>query len=283
MESLKDIRRRIASARGTRKMTKAMKLVATAKLRVAQKAAQDGRHYAVSIRDTIARVSQHLGPRAPLMWRRPEQINCIDTVIITSDRGFCGGFNEILLRALEEGIQEHVAHNIGVKLYAIGAKGFRYLKNRGYDVEEVPRGGDGDVTHWVVERMIERFCSHSSAGGYVGFNRFIKVTDQEPTFWNLLPLYKFGVEKVRHMEYLYEPERIATLNYICVEMLASTIRQSLLESRAAELAARMISMDNATRNADDMIAHLTVQYNKARQEAITSELMDIVGGAEALR
>jgi F-type H+-transporting ATPase subunit gamma len=283
MSSFKQIRRRIQAVQSTQKLTRAMKLIAAARLKKTEDAALCARPYTAGLHTVVANVSKRLGNRAPVMWRRPIKLDVIDVLVVSTDRGFCGGFNETLLSEIVEGYEEHITHNIDIKFYVLGRQGINYLRSRGHDVIEVPtEGGDEGVVNWVLSQMIGRYCDGESAGGHVCFNRFGSATHYEPTFWNLLPLYERGDDKERHLEYLYEPDRNSTLDYLCVEMLTSSIKQALLESRAAELAARLTAMDGATRNADDMIAHLKAEYNKRRQEAITSELMDIVGGAEAL-
>ena len=284
MSSLKQIRRRIQAVRSTQKLTRAMKLIAAARIKKSEEAALRARPYTAGLHEVVARVSKRLGSRAPVMWRRPVKLDVLDVLVITSDRGFCGGFNENLLSEILDGYEEHITHNIDIKFYVLGRQGIKYLKSRGHDVVEVPtEGGDEGIINWVLSQMIGRYCDGECAGGHVCFNRFGSATHCEPTFWGLLPLYERGDDKERHMEYLYEPDRQSTLDYLCVEMLTSSIKQALLESRASELAARLTAMDGATRNADEMIAHLNAEYNKRRQEAITSELMDIVCGAEALR
>ena len=283
MASLKDIKRRIAAATNTQKVIRAMKLVASTRIKRAQLRAQSARSYAAGLHEAVGRVSRRLGPRAPVMWRRPQRIESLDILVITSDRGFCGGFNENLLRLLEEGVEEHLIHNIEATFYVVGRQGARYLTERGYDVDVVPTaGGSRVITSWVVSQMIGRYYEGLSAGGYVVFNRFVSAAHQEVTFWNLLPMYRHGTEQERHMEFLYEPSRDAVLDYLCVEALISTIHQALLESQASELAARLSAMDAANRNAEEMIAHLKSVYNKRRQEEITSELLDVIGGAEVL-
>lgn len=284
MASLKDIRRRIQAVRGTQKVTRAMKLVAAAKLKRAEQAAVQARAYSSELHGAAMRVSARLGALAPPLWRRPKEISALDLVVVTSDRGLCGGFNENLLREVEDGIAALTAHGIAVKLFVIGRKGIRHLSKRGHHVEAVPTdGGDDGRARWIASRLIERCREGASAGGNVAFNRFASAARQEPTFWNLLPLHRRGGAKEPRHEYLCEPMRAQALDSLLALALAAGIRQAILESRAAELAARMSAMDNATRNADEMIAHLTFVYNRARQEAITSELMDIVGGAEALK
>jgi F-type H+-transporting ATPase subunit gamma len=284
VQSLKDIRRRIDTARGTQKVTRAMKLVAAAKLRGVQDRALAGRSYSSAIYDSVTRVSKRLGVRAPGLWRRPLSLDLIDVIVLTSDRGLCGGFNENLLRSLEDGIEDHITHNIGVKIYAVGRKGYKYLKQRGYDVEQLDLDGDREAAiDRVVEMMCDRYLRRESSGCNLGFNKFVSAARQRATFWNMLPLYHIGDRTERFQEYEYEPGRDEALDAIAKESLRSAMRQALAESTASEQAARMVAMDGATKNADDMIAHLTYVYNKARQEAITTELMDIVNGAEALR
>ncbi|MFH1830138.1 MAG: ATP synthase F1 subunit gamma [Pseudomonadota bacterium] len=284
MASLKDIRHRIDAAKNTQKVTKAMKLVAVAKLKRAQMMAQEGRIYSSAVYDSVTRVSRRLGARAPGLWRRPRTLDVIDLIVITSDRGLCGGFNENLLRVAEDGIADHISHNIDVKIYVIGKKGYKHFLKHGYDPELVTMDGDRDAKiAEMVEMVCNRYLSGKSSGCNLGFNRFVTAAKQEITFWNLLPLYHIGSKTERHLEYLYEPGREEALHALSRESLKSTLKQAMLESDASELAARMSAMDGATKNADDMIAHLTSVYNRARQEAITSELMDIVNGAEALK
>lgn len=261
-----------------------MKLVAAAKLKRAQRNAMDGRLFASALHDVTDRVSRRLGAGAPPMWRRPATLDCIDLLLITSDRGLCGGFNENLIRVAEDGIEDHLSHNIAVKLFVIGKRGYSHLAGRGYDVEAVsPEDGVDVMIERLMERLTQRFFSGETSGCNLAFNRFISAARQKITFWNLLPLYERGDEIERHLEYLYEPDRDVSLDKLSAMAIRSSVRQALLESQAAELAARMSAMDAATKNADDMIAHLTSVYNRERQESITSELLDIMNGAEALR
>ncbi len=284
MASLKDIRRRIGAVKNTQKVTSAMKLVAAAKLKRTQMMAQEGRIYSSALYDTVTRVSRRLGVRAPGLWRRPRMLDVIDLIVITSDRGLCGGFNEFLLRAVEEGIEDHVSHNIDVKVYVIGRKGYRYLSQRGYKPELISLEGNREKKiAEVVEMMCNRYLNEESSGCNLGFNRFVSTARHDMTFWNLLPLYHIGSQKERHLEYIYEPAREEALHALSRESLISSLKQAMLESNASEIAARMLAMDGATKNADDMIAHLTSVYNKERQESITTELIDIINSAEALR
>ena len=284
MASLKDKSRRISALKNTQKVTRAMKLVAAAKLKRAQTATVASRKYASEIHNITMRVSRHLGSRAPLMWQRPKEIKRIDLIVISSDRGLCGGFNENLFGQLEEEILTASHHDISIKLFVVGKKGVKHFSTKKYDVETPPPGlEENEAITWVIDRIIDRYKKGQSSGCNAVFNKFVSTSRQEPTFWNMLPLHKRGSGKERNLEYLYEPVRKSVLDFLCRESLVTTVRQAFLESRAAELAARMLAMDNATKNAEEMVSHLTFVYNRARQEAITSDLMDIVGGAEALK
>ncbi len=282
MLSQKEIRHRIEVVRNTQKVTRSMKLVAAAKLKGAQRRAQADRPYTSALHDITIRVSQRLGRDAPVLWRRPRFLECIDLIVVTSNRGLCGGFNENLLRGVEEGILEHLTHNIEVKNFVIGRQGLKWLTRRGYDVVEIPtEGGYDSIIKWVLERVSTRCADGQSSGCNLAFNRFVSASHHEATFWNLLPLSRRGYDMEHNIEYLYEPMKKTSLEMLAAQALVSTFKQALLESEAAEHSARMTAMDAATKNADDMIAHLTSVYNKARQEAITSDLIDIVNGAEA--
>ena len=284
MLSQKEIRHRIEAVRSTQKITRSMKIVAAAKLKGAQRRALADRPYTSALHGITTRVSKRLGRDAPVLWRRSRFLECVDLIIITSDRGLCGGFNENLLRGVEEGILEHLTHNIEVKNFAIGRQGVKWLTRRGYDVVEVPaEGGNDSIIKWVLERVSSRCTDGQSSGCNLAFNRLVSASQHKATFWNLLPLSYRGYDREHNIEYLYEPMRKTSLDMLAAQALVSTLKQALLESEAAEHSARMAAMDAATKNADDMIAHLTSVYNKARQEAITSDLIDIVNGANAQR
>ncbi|PIU58065.1 MAG: ATP synthase F1 subunit gamma [Deltaproteobacteria bacterium CG07_land_8_20_14_0_80_38_7] len=284
MQSLKAIKTRIQSVQNTQKLTKAMKFVAAAKLRRAQKGAIEARSCSKAIYDILGRVSDKCKLDPPALMKRPDDINNIDCLIITSDKGLCGGFNENLLHYVEEKINEHISHGINVNLFVYGEKGWSYLKARKYQVSKY----DGDdnlsaVINYYSEILVNRFLSGKSDGAYIVFNRFISAGEQRPTGWNLLPVYWPNENAGKSIDYVYEPTQKDVLDKVIESVIDRSLMQSILESRASELAARMTAMDNATRNADEMISHLTLEYHKARQSSITMELLDIVGGAEALR
>ena len=286
MQSLKIIRRRIQSVRNTQKVTRAMKLVAAARLKRAQRDAFAGRPYAENLRNIIKRISMRAGPTASPIMRRRADIKSFDVLIYTSDRGLCGGFNENLLMELLYGIDEHISHGIGVKVFVIGKKGWQYLKRRYENVEKLePKENEGSDAFFlrIADLLTKRFLTGASDGSFLHFNRFHSASRHEPTYWDLLPIHWRGRTPDRLLDYIYEPQGGAVKDELCRQFLKRTITQAALEAAASELAARMMAMDSATKNADEMIAHLTLQYNKARQSTITAELLDIIGGANALR
>lgn len=283
MQSLHELKRRIAASKETQKITRAMKLIAAARLRKAEIAALRGRDYAIEMHRSIQRISRHLGQRAPEMWRRPPEIKSFDTIVLTSDRGFCGSFNEDVNRFVDDHTYEHIAHNIEMSLYIVGNKGWNYFKRSDYDIERVPRFSSVEKrVRWLVNIIMLKYLGGDSSGSYICFNRYVSATKRELAVWNLLPLYAQGGIEEKSIEYQFEPERDLALDFFGSEMLIATVRQAIYESEAAELSARILAMTGATKNAEDMIDHLTGLYNRARQEAITSELMDVVGGAEAI-
>lgn len=286
MSSLKTIRRRIQSVKNTQKVTKAMKLVAAAKLKRAQRDALAARDYSDGIRGIVRRISMRAGSQAPPLMRRRDDIRSLDVLVVTSDRGLCGGFNENLLLSVLEGIHEHTSHGIDVRIFVVGKKGWQYLSRRYEKVERLIKGDDesgGDFCGRIAAMLTKRFLSNESDGAYIVLNRFKSAARQEISYWNFLPLHWRGRMPDRLLDYIYEPARTPVIDALAERMLSRSVEQAMLESSAAELAARMVAMDNATKNADEMISHLTLEYHKARQSAITTELLDIVGGAEALR
>jgi F-type H+-transporting ATPase subunit gamma len=202
------------------------------------------------------------------------------------DRGLCGGFNENLLAAVDEHIYEHTSHGINVSIFMAGRKGWDHLAGKYKLLTKVdninPEFGKSTAER-VTKLFAQRYLNRESAGAFLVFNRFESAVLQRVTIWNYLPLYWRMPEKEYAADYIFEPEREELLNQIIEESLVRSVEQAFLESRAAELAARMTAMDSATKNAEDMISHLTLEYHKARQQAITMELLDIVGGAEALK
>ncbi len=285
MQSLKIIRHRIKSVKNMRKVTKAMKFVAAAKLKSAQKEAISARNYTHNLWEIIKRISKKAGANAPPLMRRRSTINNIDCLLITSSRGLCGSFNENLIRAVIEKVQEHKTVGIGVNLFVVGKKGWQLLKSKDFNVYKIDFGYRDiyDFAKSATDLLVTRFLSGESDGAFIAFNHFISASRQEVTFWDHVPLHWRGIGLEKHIDYMYEPNKDDVMDELTRELLCRLIMQAILESNASEQAARMLAMDKATKNADDMIASLTLQYNKARQATVTSELLDIIGGAEAIR
>jgi F-type H+-transporting ATPase subunit gamma len=287
MASLKDIRKRIVSVENTQKITKAMKMVAAARLRRAQTDALEARSYAEDMDELIYRISTSVGVDAPELMRRRPNLKELDLIVIASDRGLCGGFNENLINSVEDVVNMHARHDVEVKLFIYGKKGVEACLKRKIKVEFA--AGLGSVDEWEVlirgmsESLVDKFMSKQSGGSFIAYNYFRSTSAQEVVYHDLLPFHHRRKERKYQVEYLYEPSRSEVLHELVHQAIIAILMQAFRESRASELAARMMAMDASTKNADEMIEYLTMQYHRARQAAITRELMDIVNGAEALR
>jgi F-type H+-transporting ATPase subunit gamma len=288
MASLKDIRHRIGSVKNIQKVTRAMKMVAAAKLRRAQMNMEQARPYARRLNEVL----QHLLPTIDrslnrlLEVREPQKIGF---VIVTGDRGLCGSFNTHIIRRASEILAPLDRET--VRLICVGRKGRDHFSKRGYKVigEYTRFWRDLNFGHAVsiVEQITDLYLRHDLDRVVLIYNEFKNVLRQEVITQPFLPLVlseeSAGRPPVDFGEYLFEPSQELIVNSLVPRHLNIQMWQALLESNAAEQAARMTAMDNATENAAEMISYLTLEYNKARQAAITKELMDIVGGAEALR
>jgi len=283
MPSLKDLRKRIGSVRSTQQITKAMKMIAAARLRRAQEAAEQARPYASKLTEMFTAVVAGLSEEAhPLLARREERR--IDLVVLTSDRGLCGGFNSNLLRQSEGFLREHQDRE--VQLVLVGRKGLDYYRRRRITPLAERTGvlsvGAAEVAREMAERVTARFAADETDAVYLLYSRFQSAIAQIPTVVRLLPV-ETPSEDTTPVEYIYEPPRPELLARLLPRYVQTRLLQALLESNASELGARMTAMDNATRNASEMIDRLTLSMNRARQAAITTELMEIVSGAEALK
>jgi F-type H+-transporting ATPase subunit gamma len=300
MPSLKSIRTRIASVKSTQKITRAMKLVAAARLRRAQDAIVGARPYANALLEAIAEVSLRAGAEAhPLLDQRPQ--DRIGVVVLTSDRGLAGGFNANIFRAVQRFVKERAqAEGEGGKasqlsLYVLGKKGRDYFRRRkSLTVTQEFAGATGAMAEARAQELALTVIDHFRAGRidgvYLVFNEFKSAIQQRTLITPLLPLTPAsfaGTAAARsepgQIDFIYEPDKGQLLDTLLPLFLESQIYRALLESIASEFGARMTAMDSATGNAKEVIARLTLQYNRARQAAITKELMEIVSGAEALK
>lgn len=289
MPSLQSLRRKITSVKNTQKITKAMKMVSAAKLKRAQERILAARPYALRVRSLLERVSQRVDREAhPLFAKRTG--NKVVVGVITSDRGLCGAFNANVLRRAVELLREHEARGAQVSVAIVGRKGCDFFKRRPWPIYRQWPGVFDRLTFEhakdIAQDMIESYTKGTFDTFYVVANEFKSVMQQQVIAMKSLPL-ELGLAEaapgpVEGGGYLYEPSGKEFLDKL-PELMYVLVYRRLLESSAAEQAARMTAMDGAVRNAGELIKRLTLYYNKTRQTAITKELMDIVGGAEALK
>ncbi len=296
MASLRAIRTRIKSVRNTQKITKAMKLVAAAKLRRAQDAVLRTRPYAEALNELLgslaaARVAAEIPPH-PLMEVR-ENPKRIEVVLLTSDRGLCGGFNSNIIRRAQRFLVEEADKYDVIQFSTIGRRGRDFAKKRGIQTRKDYVGFFGRLrfamAKQVADDLIVEFREKNLDAVFLLYNQFRSAIAQSITLTQLLPIVappskqRTGEGGFITPEHLYEPSRPALLEHLIPRQLAMQIWRALLESEASEHGARMTAMDSATNNANEMIGRLSLQYNRARQASITKELMEIVSGAEALK
>ncbi len=300
MANLKEIRKRISTVKSTQKITRAMKMVAGARLTRAQNRILAMRPYAVRTHDVLEDVTHAARMRAedggevdhPLLASREERR--ILLLVITSDRGLCGAFNANILRRAETLWREGEREGKQVKIAIIGRKGRDYFQRRNAPVSHVFEGVweqlDIGQARRVAQKVLLPYANAEVDALYLVYNEFKSAMTQRVVAEPLFPLQpsqsSTRASEVpdweRDREYLFEPDKETLLEVLVPMYIEITVFRALLESMASELGARMTAMDSATKNASEMIAKLTLQYNRARQAAITTELMEIIGGAEAL-
>jgi len=284
---VREYKRRIRSVKNMQQITKAMKMVAAAKLRRAQERAEASRPYTETLQGTLARLAAvAYDVRHPLLDTR-EEVRKVGYVVITADRGLCGAFNTNVIRAATTAMaqdQRNVQHGV----IAVGNRGRDFFRKRGgVDAEFVNLG---DNPSYADAREIGRYIMNAYENEeldevYLVYGRFINVLRQVPTVEKILPLEPPQQEETeeKYVDYIYEPSAEDILLTLLPRYIGSQIYHALLESKASELGARMTAMSNATENAGEIIDNLTLEMNKVRQASITDEILDIVGGAEALK
>jgi F-type H+-transporting ATPase subunit gamma len=288
MPSLKDIRKRITSVKNTQKITKAMKLVAAAKLRRAQEAITAARPYSVALAEVVAELADHVGADAhPLMAERDRTRTQV--ILMTSDRGLAGSFNAQICRAGEALLSGELADAERVELRMVGKKGRDYFRRRGPEVAHFTAAPTGptalDFSRQAAAEVIEAYTEDKADRVYLMFNEFHSAISQKPKLVKLLPVAPEieGEREPIDADFLFEPSVESLLSHLLPLYVQNGLYRAALESVASEFGARMSAMDSATRNAGDMIDRLTLDFNRARQAAITKELLEIIGGAEALK
>jgi len=286
MPSLIDIRRRVRATKSTQQITKAMKMVSSSKLRRAQERIVRSRPYA----NEMLRVFNSLATRVdatahPLLQDDPQSARTL-LVVISADRGLCGSFNTNVIKATAQHIADHPAEpGREVALALVGRKSRDFFNRRGFDVkyEEVGLFQNVKWEHAqaIANTCIKEFLGPDVSSVYLVYNEFRSVISQRVVVERLLPIPKLEVEKIEGADYLFEPSPAEMLETLLPFHVAVQVNRALLESSAAEHAARMTAMDAATRNAKDMVDRLTLYMNKVRQAAITREIIEIVAGAQA--
>lgn len=287
MPSLKTIKKRIGSVKNTSQITKAMKMVSAAKLRRAQEAVVAARPYADKMMQVLSSLAAREEAEAhPLLMERGKERALV--VLLTADRGLCGGFNANVSKAAERFIRSNTEGFAAIDLLIIGRKGKEYLKSRGLNVAKVYENITGSISYstasLIGQEVVNWYVEEKYDAVYMVYNAFRSAISQDVTVTKLLPIVPKQVDEGSHVaEYIYEPSRGEVLKEIMPKHIEVQIFRALLESVASEHGARMSAMDSASKNAKEMIGKLTLQYNRARQAAITKELMEIISGAESIK
>jgi F-type H+-transporting ATPase subunit gamma len=286
MPSLRDIRNRIQSVKNTRQITRAMKLVAGAKLKRATDAAVAARPYQKALSETIARVATAAGDVEHPLLMQPANKNDVLVVVLSSDRGLCGSFTGTLLRRTEDAIKELQKNGKSVRVVTYGKKAAAYFAKRGYPIQarfiDLRPARYKQLADELTALLIQEIQAGSFSEAILAFNEFKSVMTQIPKFEVVLPMKLTAGEDAVVGNYIFEPSGQEILAELLPKALRTRLFQAFLETEAGEQGARMSAMDSATRNASELIDALTLQYNRARQAAITKELIEIVSGAEAL-
>ena len=293
MPNLKELKNRISSVKSTRKITSAMKMVAASKLRRAQELAESSRVYADSLSFILSSLAGNTKNSSDLpeilTGRENSKISLL--IIKSSDRGLCGGFNSNLFRNAKKWISDQQGQGKSVKIMTVGKKASSFYKKTDLDIVasfEDLNSNDRQlqVSEEIKNKIMELFENNEIDEVSILFNKFVSAISQEPTYQSLIPLSNDETSEdeseSNNAIFEFEPDKNELLEYLVPRNFLTQIYRSVLESSASEHAARMTSMDNATRNAGDMIDRLTLTYNRTRQAFITKELIEIISGAEAV-
>ncbi len=304
MASLRDIRKRITSVKNTQQVTRAMKMVAAAKLRRAQERIFEMRAYAYKIGEIISHLKRHIDPTAHALFQPREETNGVLLIIVTADRGLAGAFNANIIKRAEQAIAEQYAKHRDdgtLRLICVGRKAHEHFKRRDFHLVGDFRGVFNELSfddaHKIVTEAVAGYREGRWDEVQLVYNEFKNTISQNRIVEPLLPIppeqfvtpvMERDVEHTAQqkdgqvVDYIFEPDPISILNVLVPRFLHFTVWRALLESNAAEQGARMVAMDNATSNAQELIRNLQLKYNRARQDAITKELIEITSGADAL-
>ena len=291
MPNLKDLKNRIESVKNTRKITKAMQMVAAAKLRRAQEAAEASRPYSERFNSVLASLAASVGSAegAPLLLRGTGKQDIHLLVVMTAERGLCGGFNSNIAKLAKNHAAELISAGKQVKVITVGKKGRDALKRElgGYFIEHVDLSEFKSIKYLnaqsIAKGILARFDDNEYDVATIFYSKFVNVVSQIPTAQQIIPAsFDEDSSSANQTVYDYEPDEETILADLLPRGVATQIFSALLENGASEQGARMSAMDNATRNAGEMIDKLTIEFNRSRQAVITNELIEIISGAEAL-
>jgi F-type H+-transporting ATPase subunit gamma len=287
MATLRAIKKRIASVKNTEQITRAMYMVSAAKLRRAQENAENSRPYAEALTATIRNLLAGVEDKShPLLTPRAEVKN-VELMLVTSDRGLCGSYNAGLIRAAESFRKENKGRHERIDLSTVGKRAADYFKRRRIPVRKATTGllraAGYDLAKALADDFTERYTAGEIDAVYLIYAVFKSALVQRPTLVQLLPFKIEGEAGAGGPDIIYEPSAQELLTVLLTRQVRNQVYRALLEAVASEHGARMTAMDSASSNAAEMIDHLTLQFNRARQATITKELMEIIGGAEALK
>ena len=289
MAGAKEIKTKIASVQSTKKITKAMEMVATSKMRKTQDRMAASRPYSETIRNVISHVSKaSIGYKHPFLVER--EVKKVGILVISTDRGMCGGLNINLFKTVLNEIKARKEKSITVELGLIGLKGIGFFRSLGLNIKSQHSGlGDNPTLEeliGVANTMFDAYRNGEIDAIYIAYNKFVNTMSQKPTFQQLVPLPELEndhlSERQQAWDYIYEPDPKMLLDSLLVRYLESQVYQAVVDNLASEQAARMVAMKAATDNAGNLIKDLQLVYNKARQASITNELNEIVAGAAAI-
>ncbi|MFI5331469.1 MAG: ATP synthase F1 subunit gamma [Desulfobaccales bacterium] len=288
MATLQDIRRKIGAVKKTQQITKAMNMVSAAKLRGAQQRMEGFRPYAQAFAMMLGNMAGRVEPEIHPFFTQALEVKRVGLVLMTADRGLCGSFNVNLINTAVKFIREKEAQGIEVSLVCVGRKGRDFFRRRKREMlaqyVDVWNKFDFSNAVTVAREVMSAFLTGSVQEVYLIHSSFINMAIQRPRMVQLLPIQPAeAAEAAPSLEYLFEPPMEQFLEYLLPKYINVQVYHGFLENSASEYAARMTAMDNAQSNCKEMVTQLTLVMNKARQAAITRELMDIVGGAEALK
>jgi len=287
MPAIIDIKQRIKGVKNTQKITRAMKMVAAAKLRRAQSDILEARPYAKKMLQILNSIAKRVNPRDHPLLRFSEDKN-IELVIITGDKGLCGSFNTNIIKSSEDFLEQRKESERELSLNLIGRKGRNYFTKRRFSIRnefvDIFRDLDYSDAKKIADILIEEYTGRELDAVYLVYNEFKSVLQQSVIVERLLPIADLGFEDEKsEIEYIFEPSGSMILEELLPLHVRTQVWRALLESNAAEQAARMNAMENATQNADEMIEELTKTMNKLRQQTITRQIIEVVGGADALK